>query len=48
MKFVKVIRLERGGEHVIWATCTKTSISRLINKISRHMIHKQIAYSQAF
>ena len=36
---LSVLRLERGGDHVIWASCTKTSISRLINKISRHMIH---------
>ena len=38
-----VLRLERGGEHVIWASCTKTVISRLIYKISRHMTHKNKA-----
>ena len=42
------LRLERGGELVIGASCTKTDISRLIYKISRHMIHQKIAYSEAF
>ena len=42
------LRLERGGEHVIWASCTKMVISRLINKISKHIIHQKIAYFQAF
>ena len=41
------LRLERGGEHVIWPSCTKTAISRLIHKISRHMIHQKLAYFRA-
>ena len=42
------LRLERGGELVIGASCTKMDISRLIYKISRHMIHQKIAYFEAF
>ena len=41
------LRLERGGEHVIWSSLTKTVIFRLIYKISRHMIHQKIAHFQA-
>ena len=29
-----VLRLERGGEHVVLACCTKTNISLLIYKVS--------------
>ena len=32
-----VLRLEIGGEHLILSSRTKTVISRLIYKISRHM-----------
>ena len=32
--FKTLLRLERGGEHVIWACGTKTVISWLIYKIS--------------
>ena len=41
------LKLERGGEHVIWASCTKTVIFQLIYKISIHMMHQKIAYFQA-
>ena len=40
-KLIQHLRLERGGGHVIWASCTKTVISWLIFKISKHMIHKK-------
>ena len=39
-----LLRLERGGEHVIRASRTKTIISQRIYKISIHMIHQKIAY----
>ena len=42
------LRLERGGELVIGASCTIMVISRLIYKISRHMIHQKMSYFEAF
>ena len=38
----------RRGEHLNWASLTKAVISQLIYKIFIHMIHKKIAYFQAF
>ena len=46
--FFYSLMLERGGEHVIGTSSTKMIISRLIYKISRHMIHHKIAYIQVF
>ena len=34
LQYLLVLRLERGGEHVILASCTKTIISLLIYKMS--------------
>ena len=47
-KLLQHLRLERGGEHMVLASCTKTTISLQIYKISRHMIHQKIAYFQPF
>ena len=45
---VVILKVREGRRHVIWASCTKTVISRLIHKISKHMIYQKIAYLQAF
>ena len=42
------LRLERGGEHIAVACCTKMGISQLIHKIYRCMIYQEIADFQAF
>ena len=44
--YLSQLRLERGGEHAIWACRTKMVISFLIKEISRHMIHQEKAYFQ--
>ena len=42
------LRLYRGGERMIVSGGTETGISRLLKKMCRRMIPKEIAYFQGF